>query len=211
MPERSALDDARTVVSSAESAVEAAFAEFHEVRNAQKAAEDEAATVAEKATGVDRMLYGGTITVAKELEAYQTDLTMLKQRQATLEEVALERMEEAEPLEEALQRRQVEVEAARAAVVDASSALDAAVADVEAEIAEVEARRPDALESLSPDVVEQYVALRRSLGGIGAARLSGARCEGCHLEIPSAELEQVRRAPEDAIVTCPECARILVR
>ena len=53
--------------------------------------------------------------------------------------------------------------------------------------------------------------LRRSLGGVGAARLSGARCEGCHLEIPSAELERLRRAPDDAVVNCPECARILVR
>ena len=69
------------------------------MRSAQKAAEDEAATVAEKATEVERMLYGGTITAAKELEAYQADLAMLRQRQSNLEEGALERMEEAEPLE----------------------------------------------------------------------------------------------------------------
>ena len=54
-------------------------------------------------------------------------------------------------------------------------------------------------------------AARRASGGVAVARLHGARCEGCHLEIPSAELEEVRRAPADAIVSCPECLRILVR
>ncbi len=56
-----------------------------------------------------------------------------------------------------------------------------------------------------------YEPLRSSLGGVAVARLLGSRCEGCHLEIPSAELEDVRRAPEDQIVTCPECLRILAR
>jgi predicted nucleic acid-binding Zn-ribbon protein len=60
-------------------------------------------------------------------------------------------------------------------------------------------------------VVEQYEGLRGRLGGIGAARLSGARCEGCHIQIPSAQLEELRRAPDDEIVNCPECMRILVR
>ena len=56
-----------------------------------------------------------------------------------------------------------------------------------------------------------YSDLRSGLGGVAVARLNGARCEGCHLEIPSAELEGVRRAPEDSLVSCPECLRILVR
>jgi len=211
LPERAALEEARVAQASLDAAVEAAFARLHEVRSAQKAAEDEAATVADKATEVERMLYGGTITAAKELEAYQADLAMLKQRQSNLEEDALERMEEAEPLEDELRRLRAEAEASASAVAGADAALDAAMAEVDAEITEVESRRPEALEPLAPEVVEQYVMLRRSLGGVGAARLSGARCEGCHLEIPSAELERLRRAPEDAVVNCPECARILVR
>ncbi len=99
---------ARRSVKAAEAAIEATFAQLHEVRNAQKAAEDEAATVEEKAVEVDRMLYGGTITAAKELEAYQADLAMLKERQSSLEDVALEQMERAEPLEAELAKRRAE-------------------------------------------------------------------------------------------------------
>ena len=68
-------------------------------------------------------------------------------------------------------------------------------------------RRPPCPMSCSPT----YEPLRAGLGGVAVARLHGARCEGCHLEIPSAELEEVRRAPADSLVSCPECMRILVR
>jgi len=211
LPERQAVLDARQSQKQAEAAVEATFAELHEVQSAQKHAEDEAATVEEKAKEVDRTLYGGTIKAAKELEAYQADLAMLKQRQESFEEVALEQMELAEPLESQLGEQRDAATAAEGAVADAESALVVAEAEVDAEIVEVESGRAAVAGPLPAEVLEQYESLRRGLGGVGAAKLAGSRCEGCHLEIPSAELEAVRRAPEDAVVNCPDCGRILIR
>ena len=121
LPERQAVLDARQSQKQAEAAVEATFAELHEVQSAQKHAEDEAATVEEKAKEVDRTLYGGTIKAAKELEAYQADLAMLKQRQESFEEVALEQMELAEPLESQLGEQRDAATAAEGAVADAES------------------------------------------------------------------------------------------
>ncbi|MCP4436763.1 MAG: hypothetical protein GY812_14865 [Actinomycetia bacterium] len=211
LPERDKLQSARSAKVEADASVEATFAQLSEVRAAQKAAEDEAATVEEKAKEVDKMLYGGTITAAKELEAYQADLAMLKERQETLEEQALEQMEVAEPLDAQLSDQRTAAVTADTSIGDAESALVAAEAEIDAEIAEVESGRSAAAEPLSAEVMEQYELLRKGLGGIGAARLSGSRCEGCHLEIPSAELEAVRRAPDDSLVNCPDCGRILVR
>ncbi|MGI9577168.1 MAG: zinc ribbon domain-containing protein [Microthrixaceae bacterium] len=211
LPERQAVVDAKQAQAGAGAAVEATFAELHEVQSAQKHAEDEASTVEEKAKEVDRTLYGGTIKAAKELEAYQADLAMLKARQAEFEEVAIEKMELAEPLEARLGAQRDAAAAAEKSVADAEAALLVAVAEVDAEIAEVESGRAAAAEPLEAEVLEQYEGLRRGLGGVGAARLSGSSCEGCHLEIPSAELETVRRAPQDAVVNCPDCGRILIR
>lgn len=211
LPERAELVAARKSVKDTTSAVDAAYARFHEVESAEKAQEDEAASIEEKVAGVERMLYGGTVKAAKELEAYQTDLGLLKERQTMLEDQALELMEQAEPLKAELAERQTEADAAKVLVSQVEDRLVVAEAEVDAEIDKVQSGRSEAASSLPADVVEQYEALRRSLGGTGAARLTGARCEGCHLEIPSAQLEQVRRAPEDAVVNCPECGRILVR
>ncbi|MFV0317532.1 MAG: zinc ribbon domain-containing protein [Microthrixaceae bacterium] len=211
LPERDELLSAQAAVSGLESEREAVFAKLSEVRHAEKAAEDEAASVEDKAAEVERMLYGGTITAAKELEAYQADLVSLRERQGTLEDTALELLETAEPLESELEANSATMESATATVTEVEARLGVAEAGIDDEIAQVEAGRAAALEPLDPDVVEQYVMLRRSLGGTGAARLNGARCEGCHLEIPSAQLEEVRHAPDDAMVNCPECGRILVR
>lgn len=209
--ERTELEAAKAAVRSGEALVQATFAELSEIRRAEKVAEDEASTVEHKAAEVERMLYGGTVTAAKELEAYQADLASLKERQAALEDTAIELLEKAEPLEVALAERRLATDEATAAATEASGRLAAAEASIDQEVREVEAQRAPLLETLPPDVVEQYVTLRRALGGVGAARLVRSRCEGCHLEIPSAQLEEIRRAPEDAVVNCPECGRILVR
>ena len=49
------------------------------------------------------------------------------------------------------------------------------------------------------------------LGGVGAARLVGPSCTGCHLTLPAQELDRIRREPPDALVFCDQCGRILVR
>jgi predicted nucleic acid-binding Zn-ribbon protein len=135
----------------------------------------------------------------------------LKARQADLEDTAIQLLEKAEPLEATLAQQRLALNDANAAVVDVSTRLADAETDVDEQIREVSAGRSALLDGLEPEVVEQYVALRRSLGGVGAARLAKSRCEGCHLEIPSAQLEEIRRAPAGEIVNCPECGRILVR
>jgi predicted nucleic acid-binding Zn-ribbon protein len=48
------------------------------------------------------------------------------------------------------------------------------------------------------------------MGGVGAARLVGDHCDGCHLVLSSVEIERIRRLPPDELTTCPECDRILV-
>ena len=47
-------------------------------------------------------------------------------------------------------------------------------------------------------------------GGTGAARLIGQHCDGCHLELSAVEVERIRAATPDAVVTCEQCGRILV-
>ena len=86
-----------------------------------------------------------------------------------------------------------------------------AEAEIAAELEQVAADRRSAAAGLPPEIVAAYEPLRAQLGGVGAARLSGGRCEGCHLELPSAQLAGVRRAEPEALITCPECGRLLVR
>jgi predicted nucleic acid-binding Zn-ribbon protein len=46
--------------------------------------------------------------------------------------------------------------------------------------------------------------------GTGAARLIGSHCDGCHLELPSMEVERIRALPAGEVATCEQCGRILI-
>jgi hypothetical protein len=86
-----------------------------------------------------------------------------------------------------------------------------AEAEIDAEVAaETEARTALAAK-LPEDLTQRYERLRVRLGGIGAARLEHGSCGGCHLALPAVELDQIRRASPEAVITCEQCGRILVR
>jgi hypothetical protein len=72
------------------------------------------------------------------------------------------------------------------------------------------AARADAAVGLPAELAERYERLRKHLGGIGAARLVGDRCDGCHLTLPSVEIERIHSMASDTYSTCPQCDRILV-
>lgn len=148
---------------------------------------------------------------AKDLQALQHELESLAKRQGDLEEVELEVMERLEAHESALG----EVSAAHAQLVESRSAVeaqrDAALADVDAQAAQVQAERSTAAAGLEATLVALYDRLRGQLGGVGAAALRGRRCEGCRLELNPLDLDAITNKPDDAVVRCEECGRILVR
>lgn len=211
LPEIAALHTAQAARGVADGKAAEVRDRLHALRHRQRALEDEASLVEDKAVEIDRRLYDGSIQAPKELEAFQADHRLLKARQSHLEDSAIEVMEEAEPIES-------ELSAAEATVAERDVEIDALNADIarirtaiDAELEDVQSERDRIAAGLPAEVLTQYESLRTGLGGVGAARLVGARCEGCHLEIPSAQLEAVRKAPPEAVVTCPECGRILVR
>ena len=71
--------------------------------------------------------------------------------------------------------------------------------------------RVTAAATVAPDLLARYERLRTQLGGTGAARLVGGSCSGCHLSLPAMEVDRIRKAPPDEVITCDQCGRILVR
>ncbi|HKY14194.1 MAG TPA: C4-type zinc ribbon domain-containing protein [Microthrixaceae bacterium] len=181
------------------------------VRRDQSRLEDEVASTEEKERHVEGQLYGGSVTSPKELEALQHELDMLRGRQREIEDHVIEQMELAEPLDAELAELAAELDATERERIAAQAELDAESAAIDAELASVVERRSGAVAGLPGQLVEQYESIRDRSEGVGAARLAGTRCEGCHLAIPSAQLDELKRAPADEVILCPECLRILVR
>ncbi len=91
------------------------------------------------------------------------------------------------------------------------AARDAAVAVLDEQIADAEAERALERHQRSRRPHTLYDKVRAQYGGLGAAALRAKKCEGCRLEINGADLRELAALPEDEVLRCPECSRILVR
>lgn len=159
---------------------------------------------------VDRRMFSGSVSAARELQQLATESEHLKDRRSRLEDEVLEAMSQLEPLDAELAAVGAELDALRVQEAAARTAVAEGSADVEAQLAEVEAARAEAVAAVSPSLLAEYERLRTRLGGVGAARVVGSSCSGCHLALPSTELEAVRHAAPGQLVTCEQCGRILV-
>ncbi|MEL6983036.1 MAG: C4-type zinc ribbon domain-containing protein [Actinomycetota bacterium] len=216
-PDRERLNeiDARLAAHDAEAAeVEAAR---HELERQRKRLEDEVATIQARRVEIDGKLYGGEVTASKELLALQDEADSLLTKQTALEDDELELMEQLEERTGDLSSRaetRAGIEAERATV---QSGLDAAVATIEAQIGEIDQQRstkaspePGAVQGWS-DLIGHYDELRAQYDGVPVARLVGSRCDGCHIQLSAVAVDQLSKMPDDAVVTCEECGRLLVR
>jgi len=182
-----------------------------ELSRSQQRLEDEVASLTEKMAQADKRLYSGTVSNPRELQALQDDIASLKRRVGQLEDEELEIMELTEPVE----AEHGLLAAQRAAIAAEGEAVRTRMADTDAsitaELAEVRAARDEAAAGVPDELWREYDHLRTSRGGVAIARLVGATCQGCHLSLPAAEVDRIRRLPADEPVHCEECGRLLAR
>jgi predicted nucleic acid-binding Zn-ribbon protein len=211
LPERIELADRHVQLAGLEARIQEVQGKRDAIASSEKRLEDEIALVSDRAKAADQRLYSGTVNIPRELTALQEDIDSLQRRQRQLEDQELELMEQAEPLDAAL----AELATARADIDGDAVKLSAAVAEVEteidAELADIRAKRANAVDGIPTELLAEYERLRGALGGIGVARLSGNRCEGCHLALSAVDVDRIRHEPDDALVHCTECGRLLVR
>jgi uncharacterized protein len=210
MPERLALAGVRERQAALAVAVADVQARVDDLAGCQAELEERIAASATRRHTLEERMRSGAVTASKDLQAMDHEVGQLADRQRGLEDEELVLMEEQEPLDAELARHgataaDLEAEAARL-----TGEVAAAEVDLRAAIEAEEAVRAGLAAGLPTELAERYERLRAHLGGIGAARLVGDRCEGCHLTLPSMELERLHHLPADTFATCPQCDRILV-
>lgn len=183
----------------------------HELERRQKRLEDEVATITAKRQDIDGKLYGGKVTASKELLALQDEAASLLNRQTQMEDDDLVIMEEVEEVSNELAR----IQEARAALDQERQSQDAelaaAVTEIEREIATLGAQRSQTAGPANPELLKRYEELRDQYDGVPVARLVDSRCDGCHIQLSAVAVDQIGKMADDAVVTCEECGRLLVR
>jgi len=177
----------------------------------QKKADADVEQVKSRRVRDQQRLDAGRVSSPRELEQLQSEIVALDRRIGVLEDAELEIMEQLESLQGELADVASGLEGLNSEVAQIESARDEAVGELDGEAADATAERQRLADDVPEQLLAVYERMRAQLGGVGAAALRRRRCEGCRLELTEADLATIRSAPDDEVLRCPECNRILVR
>ena len=211
MPERAALAGVRARRADVDVALAEVRARVDDLTARQAALEERIATSARRRHELEERMRSGSVTASKDLQAMDHEVGQLAERERGLEDEELELMEEEEPIDAELaaldpDRRRRSTPTPSDSRPPSPRPRSSSWPPSRTE----EAARAELAAGLPADLAERYERLRAHLGGIGAARLVGDHCEGCHLTLPSMEVERIHQLSADTFATCPQCDRILV-
>jgi len=184
--------------------------EVSDLRREVTKAEDDVQSVRARKERDEQRLASGSSN-AKDLQALQSELDVLTRRLGDLEDVELEvmeRLENAERVEDAVNARRAEITERRG---ELEHERDVEFRAIDDEIRAAKDDRSAAAMGLDDGLLSLYERLRGQYGGVGAAALQGGTCLGCHMTLNPADLRGIESAPPEQIVRCEECGRILVR
>ncbi|MHA7304019.1 zinc ribbon domain-containing protein [Arthrobacter sp. TMN-49] len=171
--------------------------------------EDDVAAVVARIERDDAKLNSGT-GLSKDLMALQSELVSLNKRRGELEDTELERME-------AYEQVTAQQGAQRALVEQMQSVLDEVLDEVRSKLGALKmerdatlAERAELTATFAPELLAIY---ERSLAkyGVGAARLFHGKSEGSGMQLSAGDLVDIKKAPPETIVFCPDSGAILVR
>jgi uncharacterized protein len=86
-----------------------------------------------------------------------------------------------------------------------------AEAAIDAERADIDARRAGLVAGIDAAAVQEYDTMRSRLGGVAVARLEHGSCGACHMKLSAVEHDRILHLSPDELVRCEDCGRILVR
>ncbi len=176
----------------------------------QKALEEQIAVITERRDGIEKRMYAATGAAGRELQAMSEEVRHLTERRAELEEEELEAMLAQDPVDAELSALAQQIAPVQARADELRVTVHEQELQIDAEMAAAAGTRAAEAAFLPTALSDRYETLRARLKGTGAARLIKNRCDGCHLELSSVEVEKIRALPPGEVATCEQCGRILV-
>jgi predicted nucleic acid-binding Zn-ribbon protein len=210
LPELAEIDRLDARLAELRDLIVGAETELSDAEREQRKVENDVDVVVTRMTRDQQRLDTGAVSSAKELENLQHELGSLAKRQSDLEDLVLEHMERTGAIEARLVELRAEQAGASADLAAATERRDVAFAEIDSNTAARSAERSGVAAEIPEDLLALYEKVRAS-SGTGAAALHRGQCQGCHLTLPPTDLSRFRAAPEDDVLRCEECRRILVR
>lgn len=180
------------------------------VRREEQRLDDDAQSTESKAVEVERRLYSGEISSPRELQAMQSDVVQLRKHRSSLEDRELVVMEKREALDAEVSQLEQSIATLDARQAELRAALAAEETEISDQLTIEQAARGEVAKGISTELLADYERCRARARGMGAARLVGDTCQGCHLSIPATEVDRMRKMADGTFAHCDNCGCILV-
>lgn len=210
LPVSKLLDEKTLAFASARDLCVAAETEKSDIKHELSKSEVDVEQVVSRIERDEKRLASGQGT-PKELEQLQHELVSLNKRRAELEEVELEVMLRIDALDQRISSLSVQRDLLHEEVTKLAKEKDSALDEINRARNLAIADRESLAKEIEPELLALYEKVRATADGIGAARLHAGQCQGCNLSINAADLARISALPDDELVRCEECRRILVR
>ena len=146
-----------------------------------------------------------TIIAPREAEALQHEITTCTNDRSALDDRELELLEVVERCDKESVAIGARVESTREALAVAEQALRAARSAVNSEIALLTEQRSAQSLVVAPSLLSTYDAKRKHRPDGAVSKLNGPTCSGCHLDLPTSEINRLHKLPADELPECPHC------
>lgn len=211
LPELAEIQHAEGRLGEFSDALVAAQTEISDIDREQKKAEQDVDQVRARADRDQKRLDSGQVSSARDLENLQSEIVSLQRRQSDLEEIVLEVMERREEAETRLRDVDADRETSEKTLAELSARRDAVYSELDGQAELHRAARAGIVVDIPDDLMKLYEKLREQHRGVAATALLRGQCQGCHLQLNTVELNEIRAAAKDDVIRCEECRRILVR
>ena len=157
--------------------------------------------------------YSGKRFDRDEAKAHDDSQLRLRERKESIEERELELLEALEDVEGRIEAEQTQRVANRDESESATESIKKVEAEVAAELERLAESRLALVPSIPENILVAYDRVRSQprAGGRATAALASGNCGACGIMLPSHEHTKMLSEPEDALIQCPQCRRILVR
>lgn len=210
LPQRDELVRIARTIAAAETEAKPALAELQVLRSDEDALDVRATEFATKATDIEAKMYSGEITSPKELQAMQAEVDHLRAAASGVEDEELELMERETAINATIEAALAPIGPLEVQRAELESVVATEEQRIDSELANLSGQRDAFAAQIAEDDLHIYEKCRAASHGIGIAKLANGGCGGCHLSIPTSEVERIRHLPEGAYEFCDNCGCMLV-
>jgi uncharacterized protein len=208
LPEAAAFAEAEQRLSDHHAAIAAAGKQLSEAESTIETIEHESEALTSKRSRLEQQLK--IVTEIRQADALNHEIEIINTHRDELDDRELEAMEQQADAEQRLAELAADQDAVVAMTEAAAAQFAVAKGAGAEEEAELTARYDAARAVLTSEEAELYDTQRARHGGIGIAKLVGLKCDGCHLDMSRAEVDNFKSLPAGELADCPQCGRVLV-